>query len=97
MSKKEDSKIKKELERRDISVEDLRQFEIYGIATILKEDWSIDEIVEHIEKEGFKYFNLSDNEFIEEVERRYMKIGEGKWFYSKYLDDLEKIVKETKS
>lgn len=48
MKEKKSSKIKEELDRRGISVEDLRQFEAYGTATIFKEDLDIDEIVEWI-------------------------------------------------
>ena len=40
----ETSKIKKELEKRGISVQYLREFEAYGLATIFKKDWTTDEI-----------------------------------------------------
>jgi len=96
MKEKKSSKIKEELDKRGISVEDLRQFEAYGTATIFKEDLDIDEIVDWILSGRINYYQLPADKFIEEVERNYVESGSGEWFYNTYLNDLEKIVKDAK-
>jgi len=92
----ERNRFKMELKKRDVTIDDLRMFEAWGIATVFKEDWTIEEIADHIYYGKLRYFNWDDDDFINKIERKYIESEGEEWFYNTYLDILEKRVKEVK-
>lgn len=89
----ERNRLKKELEKRGITVNDLQMFEAYGLATIIKEDLTIEAIADYVYYGTLRYFNWDDDDFVNKIERIYIENGKEEWLYTTYLDDLEKIVK----
>ena len=60
-----DNELITELKSRNITIDDLRLFEAYGVAAVYKQEWTIDEIAKDILNGRLEYLTTSDEEFVE--------------------------------
>lgn len=91
----EKSNLKKELEKRNILVKDLRIMEAFALATEFKENWNIDKITYSILNPNINCFHLEDSEFLKAIEIKWnVAIDDGiinNNEFLKYLDGLQEI------
>ncbi len=83
--------LKDELEKRNISVDELRFFEAYSLANFITEK-TVDDITDWLIDGSQIFFNLSDPKFLKATENVWNQMKDIEYWYTKHLDELQEII-----
>ncbi len=91
----EEYNLKKELDKRNISIDDLRFFEAYGLANfIIETKKTVDDIAEWLVDKNRNIFSVNDSKFIKATEDCWNQMKDIEYWYTKHLDELQEIIYE---